>query len=86
MDELTKKRLFSTLKNQALPINHSLPKLSENKKANSISCYNCKFFAITWEKSMPYSCSAYGFKGPQMPSMIVKSTSGDICQLYEPKR
>ncbi len=88
MDELTKKRLFGTLRNQALPIEHRLPNINEekNKKSSSINCYDCKFFAITWQKNMPYSCSAYGFKGPQIPSMVVKSTSGNICQLYEPKK
>ena len=85
MDELTKKRLLRTLLTQSIPVGHKLPSAKETTQANknnSINCFNCKHFKITWEKNMPYACEAYGFKGVQIPSLTVKSSSGNNCQFF----
>ena len=44
-----------------------------------INCRKCKYFFVTWEKQKPYGCKAYGFKSPQIPSMVVFSSSGQDC-------
>jgi len=51
-----------------------------------INCRKCKNYFVTWEPNKPHGCSAYGFKSPQIPSMVVYSSSGIECNLYEEKR
>ncbi|MBP5469033.1 MAG: uracil-DNA glycosylase [Candidatus Riflebacteria bacterium] len=48
-----------------------------------MDCRKCVHFFVTWEKNCPYGCKAYGFKGPQMPSIVVKSSSGESCYFFK---
>ena len=41
---------------------------------------------MTWEKKKPHGCRAYGFKSEQVPSVVVKQSSGSDCNFYEVKR
>ncbi|PIE61923.1 MAG: uracil-DNA glycosylase [Desulfobacterales bacterium] len=50
-----------------------------------ISCYKCKFFYVTWAPSHPNGCRAMGFKSKQLPSVVVRRTSGQPCQMFQPK-
>lgn len=50
-----------------------------------IICQKCKYYYVTWEKSNPHGCKAYGFKSKIIPSVIVKRTSGDDCNFFEKK-
>jgi hypothetical protein len=50
-----------------------------------IICQKCKYYFVTWEPNKPHGCKAYGFKSRQLPSVVVKQSSGLECSLYEPK-
>ncbi|MCK9162618.1 MAG: uracil-DNA glycosylase [Arcobacter butzleri] len=50
-----------------------------------IICQKCIHYFVTWEPSRPHGCRAYGFKSKQIPSMVVKQTSGQECAFYELK-
>lgn len=55
------------------------------KKTNSVDCFKCKHFYVTWEPSNPRGCRAFGFKTAKMPSQVVLETSGEICLKFVPK-
>ncbi len=50
-----------------------------------IVCQKCKFYFVTWEKNKPHGCKAYGFKSQQIPSVVVKNSSGADCSFFDPK-
>ncbi|MFT7859541.1 MAG: uracil-DNA glycosylase [Sulfurimonas sp.] len=50
-----------------------------------INCRRCKYYYVTWEANQPHGCKAYGFKSKQLPSMVVFSSSGHDCSLFEEK-
>jgi len=50
-----------------------------------INCRRCKYYFVTWEANKPHGCKAYGFKSPQIPSLVVKQSSGSDCSLFIPK-
>ena len=49
------------------------------------NCHRCRFFRVTWDESTPYACRAFGFRSRRIPSAVVRDTSGEACQLFEPK-
>jgi len=49
---------------------------------NRINCRKCKYYYVTWEAGKPHGCKAYGFKSAQIPSMVVKRSSGAECSLF----
>jgi hypothetical protein len=51
-----------------------------------IVCQRCKYYYVTWENNKPHGCRAYGFKSQQVPSVVVKQSSGMDCNFYESKR
>jgi len=51
-----------------------------------IICQRCKHYYVTWEKNKPHGCRAYGFKSQNLPSVVVKQSSGSDCNFYEDKR
>ncbi|MEA1914863.1 MAG: uracil-DNA glycosylase [Campylobacterota bacterium] len=51
-----------------------------------IICQKCKFYFVTWEQGKPHGCKAYGFKSAQIPSSVVKQSSGMQCGYYTPKK
>lgn len=53
---------------------------------NRIVCQKCKFYFVTWEPNKPHGCNAYGFKSKQIPSAVVKQSSGAPCSFYTPKQ
>lgn len=54
-------------------------------KTNSIDCFNCRHFYITWDASQSRGCKAFGFKSKQMPSVVVFESSGADCLKFSPK-
>lgn len=44
-----------------------------------INCFKCAYFKVTWDPQNPRACQAYGFKTKQIPSMVVKQSSGMEC-------
>ena len=51
-----------------------------------INCRRCKYYFVTWEKDTPHGCKAYGFKGPQIPSIMVFQSSGMDCSMFVEKK
>jgi len=47
-----------------------------------VNCRRCKHYFVTWETNQPHGCRAYGFKSPQIPSMVVLKSSGESCNLF----
>lgn len=86
MDELSKRQLARNLLIQSSDLGRRLPPVSKDNKTNqsdSLDCRKCVHFFVTWEKNCPYGCKAYGFKGHQMPSIVVKSSSGERCNFFK---
>ena len=44
-----------------------------------VRCHGCKYFFITYERSRPYGCVKFGFKGKKLPATIVMETTGTQC-------
>ena len=57
----------------------------KDKEGNRINCFECVYFAVTWEPEFPKSCSLYGFKTTSLPSVTVYETTGEICLGFERK-
>jgi len=50
-----------------------------------INCTKCIYYYITWDPSFPKGCKFYGFKSSNLPSILVKQSSGMACGKYTPK-
>lgn len=50
------------------------------------SCFNCAHFYITWDEYFPRGCKALDFKSRELPSAVVRSSSGMECQMFERKK
>jgi len=53
-----------------------------------INCKRCLYYFVTWDANKPHGCKAFNFKSPDIPSAVVKSSSGRNCETYmeKPKR
>jgi hypothetical protein len=51
-----------------------------------IICQKCRYYYVTWEPKTPHGCKAYGFKSLTIPSSVVRSSSGQLCTLFEAKK
>ncbi len=49
---------------------------------NRINCKKCIYYFITWEANRPHGCKAFGFKSLQIPTIVVKQSSGSECQKF----
>ncbi|MEE8585276.1 MAG: uracil-DNA glycosylase [Acidobacteriota bacterium] len=58
----------------------------EDEKSLRRLCMSCKHYFVTWDPSAPHGCRAMGFKGAQIPSVVVYQSSGMECQLFDPKK
>ncbi|MBX4262004.1 uracil-DNA glycosylase [Clostridium estertheticum] len=50
-----------------------------------INCSKCIYYYITWDPAFPKGCKLYGFKSPNLPSILVKRSSGISCGKFTPK-
>nr|WP_074728216.1 uracil-DNA glycosylase [Paenibacillus naphthalenovorans] len=50
-----------------------------------INCFLCKYFYVTWDPGFPRGCRFYGFKTNDLPSALVKRSSGKPCMAFEKK-
>ncbi len=50
-----------------------------------INCKQCVFYFVTWQANQPHGCKAYGFKSKQIPSLVVKGSTGQACQSFQAK-
>ncbi|WP_108306088.1 uracil-DNA glycosylase [Metalysinibacillus jejuensis] len=51
-----------------------------------VNCFQCHYFKVTWDVNNPRACAAYGFKTKQLPSVVVKQSSGMDCMKFVPKQ
>lgn len=52
---------------------------------DGIKCSRCRHLMVTWVPATPYGCSAWGIRSRRHPCLVVYSSSGAECQLFEPK-
>ena len=45
----------------------------------NIKCHGCTHFYITYKKTKPYGCKAYGFISRNIPARVVFESSGINC-------
>lgn len=53
---------------------------------NRVICQKCVHYFVTWQVGKGHGCKAYGFKSAQLPSVVVKNSSGADCRLFMPKK
>ena len=46
------------------------------------ACGDCKHYHVTWDRTAPHGCSAFGFKTARRPSRVVYESSGSVCELF----
>ncbi|MFD1205640.1 MULTISPECIES: uracil-DNA glycosylase [Sporosarcina] len=51
----------------------------------AVNCFQCKYFYVTWDPKHPRGCKAYGFKTRELPSVVVRRSSGMECMKFEVK-
>ena len=49
------------------------------------NCWQCHYFAVSWDPSLPYSCRLMGFKSRIMPAIEVLRADGARCRGFLPK-
>ncbi|OAH54389.1 MULTISPECIES: hypothetical protein [Bacillaceae] len=49
------------------------------------NCLKCQYFYVTWDPAAPRGCRAYGFKTKQLPSIVVRHSSGHPCYKFAVK-
>ena len=52
---------------------------------NTINCFQCVHFVVTWEPDYPRSCKLFGFKSKTQPSVAVYEATGSVCMGFEKK-
>lgn len=62
----------------------NIPTYSKTPGAG-VNCWQCRFFATSWDPALPYSCKLLGFKSRNLPCMQVLQLDGRPCQGFEPK-
>ena len=53
-----------------------------NEKVN---CYKCKYYYVTWDAAFPKGCKFYEFKSLNLPSILVKQSTGLNCASFKTK-
>jgi hypothetical protein len=49
------------------------------------NCWQCRFFAVSWDPRLPYACQRMGFKSAALPALEVLRTDGQRCRGFEAK-
>lgn len=58
----------------------------DRKSPERPNCQACRHFYITHDPAHPYGCRAMGFKSLQYPAVLVFTSSGLHCQLFQVKK
>jgi len=60
----------------------SMPLLSNphDEAAKAPDCWQCRYFAISWDPRNPYQCKMMGFKSRMIPSFEVFRADGNHCR------
>jgi hypothetical protein len=48
-------------------------------------CWQCRYFAISWDPRNPYQCKMMGFKSRMIPSFEVYRADGNHCRGFMAK-
>ncbi|NBO41855.1 MAG: hypothetical protein EBU92_10110 [Betaproteobacteria bacterium] len=49
------------------------------------NCWQCRYFAISWDPRNPYKCGMMGFKSRMIPSFEVFRADGNHCRGFMDK-
>jgi hypothetical protein len=52
---------------------------------DSVNCYHCEYFAVSWDRKFPKTCKFFGFKTNKMPSFSVRQSTGSECIAFKEK-
>nr|WP_232843498.1 uracil-DNA glycosylase [Sporosarcina beigongshangi] len=52
----------------------------------AVNCFQCQHFFVTWDRRNPRGCKAYEFKTRELPSVVVKRSSGMDCLKFLQKK
>ncbi|MED4600164.1 uracil-DNA glycosylase [Paenibacillus validus] len=58
---------------------------SQPSSTTRINCYKCKHFYVTWDPNFPRGCRSYGIKTSELPSSLIRRSSGKPCLTFEEK-
>ena len=61
-------------------------RFSNDTTRSPVSCWDCEYFAVTWDRNFPYSCGSMGFKSRLLPSVEVRGSSQQDCLAFRKKR
>lgn len=54
-------------------------------KATDPNCLKCVFFQVTWNENHPRSCLKFHFKSKELPSVVVRQSTGVACPHFTSK-
>ena len=57
----------------------------QSERSPPPNCWQCRYFAISWDHARPYSCKAMGFKSKVLPSLEVMRIDGQACRGFASK-
>jgi len=56
-----------------------------DESSKAPDCWQCRYFAISWDPRTPYQCRMMGFKSRMIPSFEVLRADGNHCRGFVPK-
>lgn len=56
-----------------------------NDPVKAPDCWQCRYFAISWDPRNPYQCKMMGFKSRMIPSFEVFRADGNHCRGFMEK-
>ena len=57
----------------------------QSEPSQGPNCWQCRYFAISWDGARPYSCKLMGFKSKAIPSLEVVRVDGQACRGFASK-
>lgn len=57
----------------------------ESPSTRGPNCWQCRYFAVSWDPRMPYACHRLGFKTHVLPAIEVLRVDGQPCHGFVPK-
>jgi hypothetical protein len=57
----------------------------DDDQVKAPDCWQCRYFAISWDPRNPYQCKMMGFKSRMIPSFEVFRADGNHCRGFMEK-
>ena len=54
--------------------------IHQSEPVKAPDCWQCRYFAISWDPRNPYHCKMMGFKSRMIPSFEVFRADGNNCR------